>query len=90
MSTVLSTHGDPAPQIRSTILALYKLVCMYVCSANLECRSEMCGTRLAENTRRKKSSKIRHRRFGSLWHPSKFQRVSRLAFVTAAKSLNGP
>jgi len=21
----------PAPQIRSTILALYKLVCMYVC-----------------------------------------------------------
>jgi len=24
-----------APQIRSTILALYKLVCMYVCTYNL-------------------------------------------------------
>jgi len=29
-------------------------------------------------------------RLGSLWHPSKFQRVSRLAFLTAATSLNGP
>jgi len=29
-------------------------------SANLECRSEMCRTRLAENTERKKSPKIRH------------------------------
>ena len=28
-------------------------------------------------------------RFISLWHPNKFQRVSRLAFVTAATSLNG-
>jgi len=28
--------------------------------------------------------------FRSLWHPSKFQRVSCLAFVTAATSLNGP
>jgi len=28
-------------------------------------------------------------RFGSLGHPSKFQRVSRLGFVTAATSLNG-
>jgi len=28
-------------------------------------------------------------RFGSLRHPSKFQRVLRLAFVTAATSLNG-
>jgi len=28
-------------------------------------------------------------RFGSLGHPSKFQRVSRLAFVTAATSLTG-
>jgi len=25
------SHPVPAPQIRSTILALYKLVCMYVC-----------------------------------------------------------
>jgi len=25
----------PAPQIRSTILALYKLVCMYVCIQHL-------------------------------------------------------
>ena len=105
-------------------------------SANLERRSEMCCTRLAENTGRKKSPKIRHRgtvtqhcrscifatkscihnrkklvkqqyllhmssqygelrptsgsdRFGSLEHPSKFQRVSRLAFVTAATSLTG-
>jgi len=31
-------------------------------SANLECRSEMCCTPLAENTGRKKSPKIRHRR----------------------------
>jgi len=29
-------------------------------------------------------------RFGSLGHPSKFQRVSRLAFVTAATSLTHP
>ena len=29
-------------------------------SANLECRSEMCCTRLTENTGRKKSPKIRH------------------------------
>ena len=29
-------------------------------SANLECRSEMCCTRLAGNTGRKKSPKIRH------------------------------
>ena len=29
-------------------------------------------------------------RFRSLWHPSKFQRVSCLAFVTAVTSLNGP
>ena len=29
-------------------------------SANLGCRSEMCCMRLAENTRRKKSPKIRH------------------------------
>ena len=29
-------------------------------SANVGCRSEMCCTRLAENTGRKKSSKIRH------------------------------
>jgi len=29
-------------------------------SAHLECRSEMCCTRLAENTGRKKSPKIRH------------------------------
>jgi len=31
-----------------------------VASANLECRSETCCTRLAENTERKKSPKIRH------------------------------
>jgi len=31
-------------------------------SANLECRSEMCCTRLAENTGRKNSPKIRHLR----------------------------
>ena len=29
-------------------------------SANLECKSEMCCMRLAENTERKKSPKIRH------------------------------
>ena len=29
-------------------------------SANLECRSEMCRTRLAENTRRKRDAKIGH------------------------------
>jgi len=29
-------------------------------STNLECRSEICGTRLAQNTGRKKSPKIRH------------------------------
>jgi len=29
-------------------------------TVNLECRSEMCGTRLAENTGRKKLQKIRH------------------------------
>jgi len=29
-------------------------------SANLECMSEMCGTRLAENTGRKKVAKNRH------------------------------
>jgi len=29
-------------------------------NANLECRSEMCCMRLAENTERKKSPKIRH------------------------------
>ena len=28
-------------------------------------------------------------RLSSFWHPSKFQRVSRLGFVTAAASLNG-
>ena len=33
---------------------------MWPYSANLECRSEMCCTRLAENTGRKKSRKIRH------------------------------
>ena len=99
-------------------------------SANLECRSEMCCTRLAENTGRKNyaknkhnrtiaqlcratSSQLRHvstigRKFvkqqyllhmsiqygerrpisgsdrsGSLGHPCKFQRVSRLGSVTA-------
>ena len=31
-------------------------------SANLQCRSEMCSTWLAENTRRKKSPKNRHMR----------------------------
>jgi len=31
-------------------------------SANLECRSEMCSTLLAENTERKNSPKIRHLR----------------------------
>jgi len=107
-----------------------------ILSANLECRSEMCCMRLAKNTRRKNSPKIRHLgniarvcravssqikhvstigkklikqqyllhtsshygelpptngwdQFTSLQHPSKFQRVSRLAFVTAATSLTG-
>jgi len=31
ISSVVSHIAFPAPQIRSTILALYKLVCMYVC-----------------------------------------------------------
>ena len=94
-------------------------------NANLECRSEMCCTRLTGNTERKNdpknlrtiaqicravSSQLRHTstigksvkqqyvihmppqygelrptissdRFGNLGHPSKFRRVSRLAFV---------
>jgi len=105
-------------------------------SANLECRSEMCCTRLAGNAGRKnvakKSQSAHHRtnlsgcifatkacidnqkklvkqqyvlhlfsqygelrptnawdRFRSLVHPLKFQRVSRLGFVTAATSLTG-
>jgi len=105
-------------------------------SANLEWRSEMCSTRLAENTGPKNDATNRHlgtipqlcravssqlryvyrqsekliKRqyvlhtsqqygelqptngwdlFGSLEHPSKFQRISRLAFVTAATSLTG-
>jgi len=105
-------------------------------SANLERMSEMCSTRLAENTRRKKSPKIRHlgtiaqlcllylrnwgmhlqletnllnsnissimssqygelwpisgwARFTSLGHPRKFQRVSRVSFVTGPTSLTG-
>jgi len=105
-------------------------------SANLECMSEMCCMRLAENTGRKNYAKNRHPRtiarlcravssqlrhvstmgktlvkrqylfhlssqyaelwsiygwdlFTSLGHPSKFQRVSRLGFVTAPTSLNG-
>jgi len=105
-------------------------------SANLECRSELCCTRLAENTWRKNYAKkspsahyctillgcifvtkahIDNRkelfkqqyvfhissqygelrltngwdRLVSLGHPSKFQRVSRLGFVTAPTSLIG-
>jgi len=68
-------------------------------SVNLECRSEMCCTRLARNTGHKNDAKNRHLRklrptndwdrFGSLGHRSKFQRVSRLAFITAATSLTG-
>jgi len=106
-------------------------------SANLECMSEMCCTRLAEKYRTQRSPKNRHLRtiaelrrvissqirhvltigkktfvkhqyllhmslqYGELrptngWdllenlgHPSKFQRVSRLGFVTAPTSLNG-
>jgi len=104
-------------------------------SGNLECRFEMCCTRIAENTGLKNSPKIRYPRsiaqicraissqlwhvltvtklvkqqyilqmssqFGklrptsgwdrlaSLGHPIKFQRVTRLGFVTAPTSLNG-
>jgi len=93
-------------------------------SANLECRSEMCCTRLAENTGRKNSPSAPHRktlsghicttkdfidsqknllnsnisstslqnswdRLAGLGHPSQFQQVSHLGFVTAATSLNG-
>jgi len=104
-------------------------------SANLECRSEMCGTRLAENTGCKNYQKIaicapshnfvrlylRNKacidnqkkfvkdqyvlhmfsqygelrstncwdRFRSLEHPSKFQSLSHLGFVTAPTLLNG-
>ena len=102
----------------------------YGLSANLECRSEMCCTRLAGNTGHKNchlrtiaqvcravSSQLMHvltigkklikqqyvlhmspqhgelrptkgwDRFWSLGHRSKFQRVSRLAFITAATLL---
>jgi len=50
----------------SPILSRRRLdVCIYFhtwcgLSANLECRSEMCCMRIAENTGRKKSQKIRH------------------------------
>jgi len=47
-------------------------------SGNLGCRSEMCCTRLAENTGCKN--------LASLGHPCKFQRVSRLGSVTARHS----
>jgi len=99
-------------------------------SANLECRSEICCTRLAANSQknchlstiaqhcRAVSLQLRHvstigkkqlviqqyllhefsqygeRRhgwdwFGSLRHPSKFQRLSHLGFVTAPMSRSG-
>ena len=106
-------------------------------SANLECGSETCCTRLAGNTGRKNDAKNRHLgttpshklsgwifatkacvdnrkktvkqqcllhtfpqcgelrptsgwdRFGSLRHPSKFQRISRLGSVTAQHSSSG-
>jgi len=105
-------------------------------SANLECRSEMCCTRLARNTGRKnnaenrhlgtitqlcraESSQLRHVStigkllvkqqyllqmspqygelrptsgwdwFGSLGHPSKFQRLLRLGSITARHSGSG-
>ena len=77
-------------------------------SANLGCRSEMYCMWLAENTRCKKSPKIRDLNsnisptcthnmvptsgwdlFVSLGHPSKFQWVLYLGFITAATSLTG-
>ena len=71
-------------------------------SANLECRSEMCCTQLAEIQDAKiqyllhMSLQYDERRPTSGWdrlvalgHPSKFQRVSCLGFVTAPTSLNG-
>jgi len=107
----------------------------YRVSANLECRSEMCWTRLAGNTGCTNDAKNHHLRtivqlcravssqlrlywqqkkpvkrqyllhmssqyaelrpingwdlLVSLGHPSKFQRLSRLGFVTAATSLTG-
>jgi len=45
------------------ISAAADLPCFYTCrgpSANLECRSEMCCSRLAANTGRKKVAKNRH------------------------------
>ena len=46
-------------------------------SANLECRSEMCGTRLAENEGPKKSPKI------AIWAPS--HKLSGYIFATKAR-----
>ena len=52
-------------------------------SANLECRSEMCCTRLAGNTGRKNDAKNRHQRTipqlclaisSQLWHASKIRK----------------
>jgi len=42
------------------ILNVYHTPTWCSLNANLQCRSEMCCTRLAENTERKKSQKIRH------------------------------
>jgi len=35
------SYPVPAPQIRFTILALYKLVCMYVCKAIVKSATEV-------------------------------------------------
>ena len=51
-SPILSSHRFDVYHISTHDVALV--------SANLECRSEMCCTRLAENTGRKKVAKNRH------------------------------
>jgi len=58
-------------------------------SANLECRLEMCCRRLAENTERKNSLKIRHLRTVAQFCWAMSSRLRRLGFVTAPMSFNG-
>ena len=56
----LSSFFFSSPNLSSRRLDIYHTLTRCGPSANLECRSEMCCTRLAANTGRKKVAKNRH------------------------------
>jgi len=79
-----------SPKLSSRTLDVYHTSTVHTwcgLSANLECRSEMCGTRLAENAGPKKVAKI------AIWAPSHnfvgyiFARIATKARINNRKNL---